>query len=245
MLQSKARLLELNAKLAETLTSKGVEATADETTTSLINKVADITNGDDSFLKGLIQRDLTEITTIPDGITRIGKSAFSYMINLKSIIIPKGVTIIENEAFYRCEVLESVEFPCSLEEIEESAFMYCFKLAEIILPNGIKTIRKHAFSYCGYATKLVIPSSVTLIENYAFRYTNRLKYVTLGENFDCDNLDLSSSSNYTRETIVSWLNALADRTGQTAYTLTIGATNLAKLTEEDILIATNKNWTLA
>ena len=42
MLQSKARLLELNAKLAETLISKGVTATADETTTALIDKVKNI-----------------------------------------------------------------------------------------------------------------------------------------------------------------------------------------------------------
>ena len=46
MLQSKTRMLELNAKLAETLTSKGVSATADETTTALVNKVADIKSGD-------------------------------------------------------------------------------------------------------------------------------------------------------------------------------------------------------
>ena len=78
MLQSKQRLLELNTKLAETLTSKGVTATADETTSSLVNKVADITSGDDSFLKGLISREATEML-IPDGITRIGKNAFRYM----------------------------------------------------------------------------------------------------------------------------------------------------------------------
>lgn len=244
MIQSKTRLLELNAKLAEHLTSKGVTATADETTTSLVNKVADITSGDDSVLRGLIQREATEML-IPDGITRIGKNAFSYMINLKSIIISKGVTLIGENGFFRCENLKSAEFPDSLEEIGICAFMYCFNLSEIILPDGLKTIRQYAFSYCGNANKLVIPSSVTLIENYAFIYTNRLKYVTLGENFDCDNLNLSSSTLFSRETIISWLNALADRTGQTAYKLTIGATNLAKLTEEDILIATNKNWTLA
>ena len=50
MLQSRARLLELNAKLAETLKSKGVEATADETTTALINKVANISS-DATFIK--------------------------------------------------------------------------------------------------------------------------------------------------------------------------------------------------
>lgn len=46
MLQSKQRLLELNAKLAETLISKGVTATADETTTALIDKVKNISGSD-------------------------------------------------------------------------------------------------------------------------------------------------------------------------------------------------------
>ena len=46
MLQSKQRLLELNAKLAETLTDKGVTATADETTTALIDKVKNISGAD-------------------------------------------------------------------------------------------------------------------------------------------------------------------------------------------------------
>ncbi len=42
MSQSKQRLLELNARLAQNLTDKGVEATADETTTTLVDKVVDI-----------------------------------------------------------------------------------------------------------------------------------------------------------------------------------------------------------
>lgn len=44
-MSSKQRLLELNARLAQNLTDKGVEATADETTTALVNKVADIQTG--------------------------------------------------------------------------------------------------------------------------------------------------------------------------------------------------------
>lgn len=42
MSQSKRRLLELNARLAQNLTDKDVEATADETTTTLVDKVVDI-----------------------------------------------------------------------------------------------------------------------------------------------------------------------------------------------------------
>ena len=55
--------------------------------------------------------------------------------------------------------------------------------------------------------------------------------------------NISSSTNFTREALVEILNNLATVT--TATTLTMGATNLAKLTDEDKAIATNKGWTLA
>lgn len=42
----------------------------------------------------------------------------------------------------------------------------------------------------------------------------------------------------------SMINGVADLTGQTTATMTIGAANIAKLTEEDIAIATAKNWTI-
>ena len=197
MFQSKARLLQLNAKLAETLTSKGVTATADETTTALVNKVANITSGDDSVLRGLIQRNLTEIV-IPDGVTYIGSYSFSY----------------------------------------------CDKLKSVTIPESVKTVGTLAFVSCTSLKNLTILSKIGYVMNSAFKYCNALEYVYLPFNFNSD-INLSASTLYTRETILQWLNALADRTGLTAYTLTIGATNLAKLTEQDILIATNKNWTLA
>ena len=56
-------------------------------------------------------------------------------------------------------------------------------------------------------------------------------------------LDISSSTLFTREALVEILNNLATLTN-TQHTLTMGSTNLAKLTEEDKLIATNKGWTL-
>lgn len=55
--------------------------------------------------------------------------------------------------------------------------------------------------------------------------------------------NISSSTNFTREALVEILNNLATVT--TTQTLTMGATNLAKLTDEDKAIATNKGWTLA
>ena len=56
-------------------------------------------------------------------------------------------------------------------------------------------------------------------------------------------LNLSGSNMFTRESLVEILNNLSTVTS--TKTLTIGSTNLAKLTDEDKAIATNKGWTLA
>ena len=166
----------------------------------------------------------SSLTTInlPDSLTSIGQSTFNNCSSLTTINFPDSLTSIEYIAFQNCSSLTTINFPDSLTSIENSAFQSCISLNTINLPNSLVLIHYNAFFDC-----------------------KSLKEVTLGDNFNCNNLNLSHSTKYTRETILQWLNALADRTGQTAYKLTIGATNLAKLTEEDILIATNKNWTLA
>ena len=54
---------------------------------------------------------------------------------------------------------------------------------------------------------------------------------------------ISASTKFERTDLVTILNNLATVTD--TKTLTMGATNLAKLTDEDKAIATNKGWTLA
>lgn len=142
--------------------------------------------------------------------------------------------------------LQTIEFlDCEFKSIPIDAFNGCSSLTSVSLPNTLTSIGGSAFIDCTNLTSINLPNTLATIGSKAFISCINLVDVTLANGFNCNNLDLSSSTKFTRETIVSWLNALADRTGLTAYKLTIGATNLAKLTEEDILIATNKNWTLA
>lgn len=73
MLQSKQRLLQLNAKLAETLTDKGVTATGDETTTALIDKVKNISGANKlveyNQVRPEVQNYLDNVTYSPTDYT--------------------------------------------------------------------------------------------------------------------------------------------------------------------------------
>ncbi len=54
----------------------------------------------------------------------------------------------------------------------------------------------------------------------------------------------SYSNKLTVKSLMSFINALTNMSDTATYTITIGSTNLAKLTEEQIQIATDKRITL-
>jgi surface protein len=54
-----------------------------------------------------------------------------------------------------------------------------------------------------------------------------------------------SNTNLDRASLRAIINGLADLTGSSAKQLPLGSTLKAKLTEEDIAVATAKNWTIA
>lgn len=88
-------------------------------------------------------------------------------------------------------------------------------------------------------------SSVTVI-SYAFASCKSL--VNLGgfKNLKVA-LDLSPCTLLTHQSLMNVINNLYDLSanGLSAQTLTLGATNLAKLTDEEKAVASNKGWTLA
>lgn len=122
----------------------------------------------------------------------------------------------------------------------------CKNLTECRLLSGCNRIQSGGFSYCTSLTTIYLAKSLNLLAgSNQFLGSNNLEFVTFEDGFNLNKLNLSYSTKYSVVTIVNMLTALADRTGLTAYTLTLGSTNLKKLTEEQIAIATSKNWTLA
>ena len=78
--------------------------------------------------------------------------------------------------------------------------------------------------------------------NYIFDYCSNLKAIHM-ININA-NLDIHYSTNFTREALLEIIGNLKAQTSGSKK-LTMGSTNLAKLTDEDKAIATNKGWTLA
>ena len=184
---------------------------------------------------------------IPDNVTSIGNYAFNNCSDIVSVAIGNNVTSIANNAFQRCTNLTSVIISNSVTSIGGYAFADCTSLTSVTIPNSVTSIGNNAFADCTSLTSVTIPNSVTSIGNNAFQGSFNITDIQLGQGFNAS-LTLSNwwwTIQLTADVMVAMFEALADLTGQTAKTLALGAKNLAKLTDAQKQIATNKNWNLA
>ena len=81
------------------------------------------------------ERYVTEIT-LPESLTTIGNSAFSYCEGLTSITLPESLTTIGDYAFYDCEGLTSITLPESVTTIGERAFYDCYNLKTFYIKSS-------------------------------------------------------------------------------------------------------------
>lgn len=199
--------------------------------------------------------NLEKVTILNSNINGgFGGNVFSGCKNLTTVILPENATKIDVSMFYGNSKLNNLNLPNSLESIGSRAFYNCSSLTSIYLPNKITTIKDAAFYGCTSLKSIYLPSSITTITDnnltstsssyYVFYNCTALEDVQLGQDWNMS-LRLNVSNNLTVDSMVAMFNSLKDLTGETAKTLTLGETNLAKLTDEQKAIAINKNWTLA
>ena len=143
---------------------------------------------DEHTEKGCIT--LTAIT-IPDSVTRIGKSAFRGCVYITSVTIGNGVTNIGDNAFYDCFGLANITVSSGNPNYaSEGGILYNKAKTEIVevpkgisgnitIPNSITSIEAYAFLQCSNLVSVTIPDSVTSIGGNAFQQCTSLASVTI------------------------------------------------------------------
>lgn len=144
--------------------------------------------------------------------------------------------------FYKCGQLDFELFTFDTSNVlnASSMFQYCSRLTKIPIFD---------FSSC-YDVSNILADCGNLIDIGGFNNLGK-GYTRKTNNYHPYKLDLSYCRNLTHESLMNVINNLYDlnltydvANGGTLYrqSLVLGATNLAKLTEEEIAIATNKGW---
>ena len=175
----------------------------------------------------------------------------------KSIVVPKLLVVDLINAsnlrnfFNSCASLTSVTLPDGFGQNAtsvDSFFYSCSKLTSVNLPVGFGQKAQTIVSTFNGCTSL---TSVTLPDGFGQNATNTtglfhnctsLTTITGNPRFKVS-LNLSACTQLTHDSLMVVINGL--QTVTTAQTLTLGTANLAKLTEDEKKVATDKGWALA
>lgn len=209
-----------------------------------------------------------------NNITSLGNGVFSGCQSVESISLDGTFTALNKHnkgMFQECYALSSLTLPNTITKYDNQAFMRTYSLRNLPISTSLTSVGISVFEAVGAETIELPDTNVITISYYNFRdcrYTKSVKFgngVTISNtseffkrsqfltSIDCGegwipNTNIPNMNDcpfLTAESMVSFFTHLGDNTGNTARTLTFGATNLAKLTTSQKEIATNKNYTLA
>jgi len=157
--------------------------------------------------------------------------------SLKELRFPKleSITLYLNTFLNRLGNLESLYF----DSLEETVYNF-------INNENLAYVVNNTFTYCyfGYKTNDRTKSIIVKFSNITSLTDIELKQGYL-KNFDCSRITALTETNILNHI----LNRLGDNTGQSVLTLTLGATNLAKLTSAEsqarLAELQTQGWTIA
>ena len=163
---------------------------------------------------------------------RIAEGAFRscYIKNLKGILERNGVTF----DFSKCINMDYFTYYCKLEK---------FPLIDL---TGVT--RALSYSFAGLTgSNVELPIKLKADGSNTFSNTfggsSGLVTLTIEGVIGQNGFNVSQCTNLSHDSLMSIINHLKD--GVSSLTVTLGSTNLAKLTDAEKAIATQKGWTLA
>lgn len=181
-----------------------------------------------------------ENVVVPDTVTSLaGNTArgFTEHAEIKTVTFAENsvITTVPGFAFASCSGLTAIALPASVRQIDQYAFQYCSRLKTFIfnsVPSNIaymSTSPGNPFYGCVSLEDVQIPPG----------WTHNL-YLSRGAGYE--NIYTNS---LTHDSMVAMIGNLYDFTGAETHRLSLGSTNLARLSEEEKAVAAAKNWTLA
>ena len=185
---------------------------------------------------------------IPDSVTSIGDSAFSYCTGLTSILVADGNSkyhssgncIIETSSKILILGCKTSEIPSdgSVTSIGNYAFAGCTGLTSVTIPDSMTSIGYRAFQGCTVLTSITIPDRVTSIGGSAFEGCSDLTTVSWNatectsagtDNYpifkDCSNL---ATVNIGDKVKIIPSNAFRSCTGLTSITIPDSVTSIGE-----------------
>ncbi len=195
----------------------------------------------------------TSLTTIPELDTSNGTNFENMFGSIRSpFTIPEldtsNGTNFERMFMWSTSLTTIPELDTSNGTNFESMFQYCSSLTTIPeLDTSTGTNFRYMFYGC---EKLKHIGNIDVSKwnetsayycSSIFSSCKELEHVGITGVISSSGLDLSASTKLDRESLVAFLNALVSKTSGT-WTITIGSTNKAKLTDDELYIATSKGW---
>ena len=195
--------------------------------------------------------------TLPEGFGQAAMntdSCFDHCTSLASLTLPAGFGQKATNlygCFSSCKSLASLTLPAGFGQKATNLY-YCFdhceSLASLTLPAGFgqaAILIPYCFQNCSALTSLHLPTGFgqnSTSNGNCFSNCKALTTITGNPNFKAT-VDISPCIKLTHDSLMVVINGL--QTVTTAQTIKLGTTNLAKLTDEEKKVATDKGWTLA
>jgi len=157
-----------------------------------------------------------------------------------------------NMLFYQSKIEGDLTEMATIDFSIADSFSNCFanssftKIGVIDTRNATNLTQAFASSTLVTIEELILSDEPKQQANiYTFNTTRNLENIKISGKIAVGEWNFSYSTKLTNDSLMSIINALYDYSGTgTTHTCTFGATNLAKLTDAEKAVATQKGWTL-
>ena len=259
LVENVAKVTAAHAALKEAIAAKGVEVPAGTKLSDMPALIEQITaepvptnpravfsydSSTSIVVPKMMVVDVTDTTDL--------SYSFSYC-SVTSLSLPAGFgqkAINLSSCFNSCSRLTPLLLPAGFGQAARNiygCFMGCRSLTQLAIPDGFGQEAEQihlCFNDCTSLTSLSLPAGFgqkAINLSSCFTKCTALKTITGNPNFKVS-FSLSDSTELTHDSIMVVINGLQTVKDQT---LTLGTTNLAKLTDDEKKVATDKGWTLA